>query len=173
MIYILKDILENSSDEFIQIKVLETLSLLLNPEIFSITQAIVDNIISICFKCIGHKNLNIKNTVSAILQQLTSISFYFLSKINSAIGVDEISAITSRKVDIKEKSSSQMPLTSRSSPSSKIDNSKNNSTAINLNNNDVFKVCQSLFKEFILLSDGMGKIQNTIYTRALGNSVII
>ena len=139
--------------------------LVLNPEIITISQAIVDSIITICFKTIGHKNLNIKNTVSAILQQLTSISFYSLGKLNNSVIVDSISPITSRKIESNEKHSNQIPLTSRSISS----NTDNSNQIVSLKNNDVYKVCQILLKEYILIIDGKGKLQNTIYTKALGN----
>lgn len=165
VITILKDIIENSSDEFLQIKVLETLLLLLNPELLSINQVVVDNILTICFKMIGHKNINIKNTVSAILQQLTSISFYTLDKVN--VTLEDKTASTNRiEENTNEVSPSNKALTSRvfSSPS-KRDDSK---AIVNSQNNDVYKVCQSLFKEYILISEGKGRVHNTIYTKALG-----
>jgi hypothetical protein len=153
-------VIENSSDEFNHIKVLETLLLLLNPEFLSISEILVDNILTICYKSISHKNNNIKNTVSAILQQLTSISFYSLEKLN-----DENTSPISTKHNIEEHKSENFGKTKSSS--------KNETNKLNINNTvncDISKVCQNLFKEYMLISEGKGRVQNIVYSRAVGNT---
>jgi hypothetical protein len=44
IIQILKDILDNSSEEFIQIKVLETLLPMVNPQTIHLTETLVNNV---------------------------------------------------------------------------------------------------------------------------------
>ncbi len=151
--------IENSTDEFNHIKVLETLLLLINPEFLSISEILVDNILTICYKSISHKNNNIKNTVSAILQQLTSISFYSLEKLN-----DDSASQKSTKHNNEDHKSENLGKTKSSSK-----NETNKINIINPVNNEISKVCQNLFKEYMLISEGKGRVQNMIYSRAGGN----
>lgn len=53
---------------------------MLNPQTIHLTENLVNNVLIICFKMFGNKSFNIKNTVSALLKQLVSISFDFLDK---------------------------------------------------------------------------------------------
>ena len=54
---------------------------MLNPQTIYLSENLVNNVLIICFKMFGNKSFNIKNTVSALLKQLVSISFDFLDKL--------------------------------------------------------------------------------------------
>lgn len=78
VIQILKDILDNSSEEFIQIKVLETLLPMVNPQTIHLTETLVNNVLIMCLKVFSLKNQNFKNPVSALFKQLMITIFGFL-----------------------------------------------------------------------------------------------
>ena len=58
MIFILKIILENSNEELLQIKVLETILPMINPETIHFTDSLIENVIN--------KNLNIIITFKGV-----------------------------------------------------------------------------------------------------------
>ena len=78
VIKILKDILDNSNEDFIQIKVLETLLPMVNPQVINLTEDLVNNVLQMCFKLYSFKNNNYKNPVSALFKQLMITVFGFL-----------------------------------------------------------------------------------------------
>ena len=78
VIQILKDILDNTSEEFMQIKVLETLLPMVNPQTIHLTETLVSNVLVMCLKIFGFKNPSFKNPVSALFKQLMLTTFGFL-----------------------------------------------------------------------------------------------
>lgn len=78
IIQILKDILDNTNEEFIQIKVLETLLPMVNPQNIHLTETLVNNVLIMCLKIFSYKNAVFKNPVSALFKQLMITTFGFL-----------------------------------------------------------------------------------------------
>ncbi len=78
IIQILKDILDNTTEEFIQIKVLETLLPMVNPQTIHLTESLVNNVLTMCLKIFSFKNPVFKNPVSALFKQLMITTFGFL-----------------------------------------------------------------------------------------------
>lgn len=78
VIKILKDILDNSTEDYLQIKVIETLLPMVNPQVINLTEDLVNNVLQMCLKIFSLKNSNYKNPVSALFKQLMITVFGFL-----------------------------------------------------------------------------------------------
>jgi len=78
VIQILKDILDNTTEEFMQIKVLETLLPMVNPQTIHLTETLVNNVLMMCLKIFACKNPAFRNPVSALFKQLMITTFGFL-----------------------------------------------------------------------------------------------
>lgn len=78
IIQILKDILDNTNEEFIQIKVLETLLPMVNPQTIHLTETLVNNVLMMCLKIFSYKNAVFKNPISALFKQLMITTYGFL-----------------------------------------------------------------------------------------------
>ena len=78
LIKILKDILDNSSEDSIYTKVLETLLPMVNPQVINLSVDLINNVLQMCFKIYSLKNNNLKNLVSALFKQLMITVFGFL-----------------------------------------------------------------------------------------------
>ena len=78
IIKVLKDILTNSSEEFVQIKVIETLLPMVDPNIIQLSENLVNNVMEMCLKFFSFKSNVFKNPLSALLKQLMNTVFGFL-----------------------------------------------------------------------------------------------
>ena len=78
IIIILKDVLANSSEEFVQIKVIETLLPMVDPDVIQLSEEIVSNVMNMCLKFFSFKNTVFRNPLSALLKQLVGTVFSFL-----------------------------------------------------------------------------------------------
>ena len=78
IITVLKDILTNSSEEFVQIKVIETLLPMVDPSVIQLSENLVNNVMTMCLKFFSFKSIVFKNPLSALLKQLMNTVFGFL-----------------------------------------------------------------------------------------------
>ena len=78
IINILNNFLNNSSEEFVQIKIIETLIPLVDEKIFSISEDLANIIFNMCLKFYAMKNQSFKNPLNSVLTQLTKTVFGFL-----------------------------------------------------------------------------------------------
>ena len=74
----MKDVLANSSEEFVQIKVIETLLPMVDPDVIQLSEEIVSNVMNMCLKFFSFKNTVFRNPLSALLKQLVGTVFGFL-----------------------------------------------------------------------------------------------
>jgi hypothetical protein len=81
---------------------------MLNPQTIHLTENLVNNVLIICFKMFGNKSFNIKNTVSALLKQLVSISFDFLDKFLKPIIEKKIRQIQENNANINHQKVSDL-----------------------------------------------------------------
>ena len=79
IINILNNFLNNSSDEFVQIKVIETLIPLVDEKIFSISEDLANIVFNMCLKFYAMKNQSFKNPLNSVLTQLIKTVFGFLN----------------------------------------------------------------------------------------------
>jgi hypothetical protein len=187
--------LDNSYEEFIQIKVLETLLLMLNPQTIYLTEALVNNVLIICFKMFGNKSFNIKNTVSALLKQLVSISFDFLDRFLKPIidkknrqiqeiNQQKISDLNNNNIVIKEEKDDAGVIFEKEEfvEPTNAKEKENPKTEVNQQVIDleeftcveIYQISLKIFKDLILIAEGKKKewIASSVYSKCLGKNQI-
>ena len=78
LINILNTFLNNSSEEFVQIKIIETLIPLVDDKFFQLNEELVNIVFNMCLKFYAMKNQSFKNPLNSVLTQLVKTIFGFL-----------------------------------------------------------------------------------------------
>lgn len=142
VIKILKEVLDNSSEEYVQIKVIETLLPMVNPQVIKLTDDLVINVLTMCLKIYSLKNSTFKNPVAALFKQLMITVFGFLDSFLKPNIIKKISIIKEKMIKEIEDNEDRMKKEKISEENQKTDkhnegNINNNSNNDNLEKNEV------------------------------------
>lgn len=74
----LKEMLENASEENVQLKVIETLLPMVNPQVIKLSEELVMNVFNMCLRIFSFKSSLFKNPISALFKQLMITVYGFL-----------------------------------------------------------------------------------------------